>query len=295
MSKSLKATQITFYIIIASVIFLWIASELVEVSETPTPTQVQAIGLINFHVHLSRNFSVAQAADLSKTTGIKFGIVEHPGQGYKITDDRTLDQYIKMLEPYPVYKGLQPVFTNWAKDFSEKMLDKLDFVLMDAMTMPNEDGTWTRIWRPNTVVKDPQKFMERYVDFSLYIIDNEPIDIFAWPMYLPKCIENQYDYLWTDERMKKIITAAVNKNIAIEINEKAKVPSARFIKMAKSAGAKFTFGTDSRGPDSAHLDYCLKMVELCKLTDKDMFNLESMAKTRGEVTETPVRVKLKPK
>ena len=164
----------------------------------------------------------------------------------------------------------------------------------DAMTMPNEDGTWTRIWRPNTIVKDPQEFMKRYVDFSLYILNNEPIDIFAWPTYLPKCIDDQYDHLWTDDRMKKIITAAVNKNIAIEINEKAKVPSARFIKMAKSAGAKFTFGTDSRGPASAHLDYCLKMVELCKLTDEDMFKLESMAKTGVKATEAPVKVKQKP-
>jgi hypothetical protein len=48
--------------------------------------------------------------------------------------------------------------------------------------------------------------------------------------------------------------------------------------MAKSAGAKFTFGSDSSGPNAARLDYCLKMVELCRLTDKDMFKLESRAK-----------------
>ena len=90
MLKPIKAAQITFYIITASAIILWITSQLVEVSERPTPTQFQAIGLINYHVHLSSNFSVAEAANLSKTTGIKFGIVEHPGQGYKITDDRAL-------------------------------------------------------------------------------------------------------------------------------------------------------------------------------------------------------------
>jgi histidinol phosphatase-like PHP family hydrolase len=192
-----------------------------------------------------------------------------------------------MLEPYPVFKGLQPVYTNWAKDFSKEMLDKLDFVLMDAMTMPNKDGTWTRIWQPNTIVKDSQDFMKRYIDFSLYIINNELIDIFAWPTYLPKCIENQYDRLWTNDRMQKIIDAAVNKNIAIEINEKAKVPSERFIKMAKAAGVKFTFGTDSRGAEAAHLDYCLKMVKLCGLTDKDMFKLESTVKTRAKAAKTP--------
>ena len=288
MSKRMKAAPIALLMITASAIFMWdsnaIASKLAKASEKPTPTQVQVTGFINYHVHLSRSFSVAQAAKLSKASGIKFGIVEHP---YRITDDRALDQYIKMLEPYPVYKGLQPLYTNWAKDFSKEMLDKLDYVLMDAMTMPNKDGTWTRIGRPNTVVKDPQDFMKRYVDFSLYIINNEPIDIFGWPTVLPKCIADQYDQLWTNDRMQKIITAARNKKIAIEINEKAKVPSARFIKMAKSAGAKFTFGSDSSGPNSARLDYCLKMVELCRLTDKDMFRLESRAKAGAKAAETP--------
>ena len=289
MSKPFKAALTALLMITASAIFMWdsnaIASKSAQASEKPKPTQAQVTDFINYHVHLSRSFSVAQAAKLSKASGIKFGIVEHPGRGYKITDDNALEQYIKMLEPYPVYKGLQPVYTNWAGDFSKEMLGKLDFVLMDAMTMPNKDGTWTRIWRPDTVVKDPQDFMKRYVDFSLYIINNEPIDIFGWPTYLPECIADQYDQLWTNDRMQKIITAAIKKKIALEINEKAKVPSARFIKMAKSAGAKFTFGSDSRGPDSARLDYCLKMVELCKLTDKNMFKLESKARAGAKAAE----------
>ncbi len=120
MSKPLKAALIALLMITASAIFMWdsnaIASKVAQASETPTPTQVQVTGFVNYHVHLSRSFSVAQAAKLSKASGIKFGIVEHP---YRIPDDRALDQYIKMLEPYPVYKGLQPLYTKWAKDFSK--------------------------------------------------------------------------------------------------------------------------------------------------------------------------------
>jgi histidinol phosphatase-like PHP family hydrolase len=288
MSKPLKAALIGLLMITASAIFMWdsnaIASKSAQASEKPKPTQAQVTDLANYHVHLTRSFSVTQAAKLSKASGIKFGILEHP---YRIPDDRALEKYIKMLEPHPVYKGLQPLYTNWARAYSKEMLAKLDYVLMDAMTMPNKDGTWTRIGRPNIVVEDPQDFMKRYVDFSLYVINNEPIDIFGWPTVLPKCIADQYDELWTNDRMQKIITAAIKKKIAIEINEKAKVPSARFIKMAKSAGAKFTFGSDSSGPDAARLDYCLKMVELCGLTDKDMFKLESRAKAGAKAAETP--------
>src|SRR5581483_7630893 len=61
------------------------------------------------------------------------------------------------------------------------------------------------------------------------------------------------------------------KKIAIEINELAHVPDENFIKRAKQAGLKFTFGTDSRNQNAAHFHYCYQMAEKCGLTEGDMF------------------------
>jgi len=227
--------------------------------------------LVDYHVHLSRSLSIERAVELSKKRGVKFGIVEHPGPGYRIVDDAALKKYIDMLKKYPVYKGLQPVYPNWAKAFSKKLLYQLDYILMDALTLPEKDGSWLRIWRADTRVTDKQAFMERYIAFNLQILSSEPIDIFAWPTYLPACIADEYDVLWTQQQMQKIIDMSVKKDIAIEINERARVPNARFIKMAKEAGAKFTFGTDSRGESAGRLKYCLQMVKQCGLSKKDMF------------------------
>jgi len=230
--------------------------------------------IVDYHVHLAGAFNIERAVELSKKRGIKFGIVEHPGPGYKIVNDEALKKYIDMLKNYPVYKGLQPVFTNWAKAFSKELLEKLDYILMDAMTLPEKDGSWLRIWRADTKVEDKEAFMKRYFDFNLQILTSEPVDIFAWPTFLPTCIADEYDTLWTDERMKKIIDLAVKKDIAIEINEPAKVPKLKFIKMAKVAGAKFTFGTDSRGNSAGQLKYGLQMAKQAGLTKKDMFVLK---------------------
>ncbi|MHC4075332.1 MAG: hypothetical protein ACYSRZ_02820 [Planctomycetota bacterium] len=233
--------------------------------------------LVDYHVHLTRKFTIEKAVELSKKLGIKFGIVEHPGPGYRITDDKALSHYIKTLNEFPVYKGLQPVYPGWVKPFSKELLSQLDYVLMDALTWPQKDGRWFRIWRPDTKVTDKQVFMDRYVEFSLDILRNEPIDIFAWSTFLPACIADQYDVLWTRERMQKIIDAAIDRNIAIEILDAkgnfawVKVPNARFIKMAKNTGAKFSFGTDSRGESAKMLDYCIEMVKQCGLTKEDMF------------------------
>ena len=225
--------------------------------------------IVDYHVHLYGNLE--WAVELAKKRNVKFGIVEHPGPGYKIVNDAALKKYINTLKNYPVYKGLQPVYTNWAKAFSKELLYQLDYILMDALTWPEKDGSWLRIWRADTKVADKEAFMKRYVDFNLQILSSEPIDIFAWPTFLPACIADEYDALWTDERMQKIIDVAVKKDIAIELNELAKVPKIKFVKMAKKAGAKFTFGTDSRNDRAGKFEYCLQMAKQGGLTIKDMF------------------------
>jgi histidinol phosphatase-like PHP family hydrolase len=238
-------------------------------SETSSEQHKVDFPIVDYHVHLSGN--IEWAVELSKKRGVKFGIVEHPGPGYKIVNDEVLKKYIDKLKNYPVYRGLQPVYPNWAKAFSKELLYQLDYILMDALTLPEKDGSWLRIWRKDTKVADKEAFMERYIDFNLQILSSEPIDIFAWPTFLPACIAEEYDALWTGERMQKIIDVAVKKDIAIELNELAKVPKIKFVKMAKKAGAKFTFGTDSRNNSAGKFEYCLQIAKQGGLTIKDMF------------------------
>jgi len=226
--------------------------------------------VVDYHVHLSGALTIDKAVALANARRVKFGIVEHPAPDGKIADDNTLRRYLDMLKNYPVYRGMQPVYPNWAKPFSQELLSQLDYILMDALTLPETNGGWLAIWRADTVVTDKQAFMTRYFEFNLRVLE-EPIDIFAWPTYLPTCISQDYDVLWTDERMHKLVETVVKKDIAIEINEFAKVPKARFITLAKEADAKFTFGTDSRDERAGKLEYCLQMVQQCGLTEKNMF------------------------
>ena len=49
------------------------------------------------------------------------------------------------------------------------------------------------------------------------------------------------------------------------------LPSPTFIKLAKKAGARFSFGTNNADRNVGDLDYCLQMVRECELTWQDMF------------------------
>lgn len=236
------------------------------------PPAKPAFPVADYHVHLSEHLSMEQAVDLAKQRGVQIGIVEHPGPGYKLNSDADLKQYLDTLREYPVHIGLQPVYPGWSKAFSQPLLDQLDYILMDALTLPNPDGTFLAIWQIDTMVDDEQAFMSRYMQFIEQVMTTEPIDIFGWPTFLPVPIARQYADLWTNPRMQRIIDLARSKHVAIEINEVSHVPDASFITLAKRAGLKFTFGTDSRTPQgAAHLYYCYQMANKCGLTEADMF------------------------
>jgi histidinol phosphatase-like PHP family hydrolase len=225
----------------------------------------------DYHVHLSSTLSIEQALELGKERGVQIGIVEHPGPDYPIKTDADLQHYIEGLRKYPVPIGLQPVYAGWSKAFSKPLLDQLDYILMDALTLPNPDGTWLAIWQIDTHVDDEEEFMTRYMQFIEQVMTTEPIDIFAWPTFLPVPIARRYTQLWTKSRVNRIVDMAKAKKLAIEINEVAHVPDETFITRAKQAGLKFTFGTDSRNQHAAHFYYCYQMAQKCGLTEADMF------------------------
>ena len=229
--------------------------------------------LIDYHVHLTFNFTIENAVKLSNKRNVKFGIVEHPGPQYLIKNDTDLKAYIDKLKPHPVYIGLQPMRRNWTKNFSQKLLDKLDYILMDADTIPLGDNEVLSIWRHNNYIDDLDEFMEMYMEHIEYILKNEPINIFARPTYLPVNFGRYYDKVWTDERMDRIIELAKRRNIALEISTPMHVPSKKFILKAKEEGLKFTLGTNARNNDAGKFHYGIKMIKECNLTRDDFLQI----------------------
>ena len=234
----------------------------------------------DYHVHLSPTLSINEALALGKQRQVQIGILEHPGPGFPIKTDADLKRYIDGLRKYPVRIGLQPVYAGWSKSFSKGALAELDYVLMDALTLPRPEGGWVAIWQIDTMVDDEEEFMARYMRFIEQVLTTEPIDIFAWPTFLPVPIARLYKELWTPQRVQRIISLCRDRaqgprdrKIAIEINEVAHVPDESFILQAKRAGLKFTFGTDARNQNAAHFYYCYQMAQKCGLTEADMFVL----------------------
>ncbi len=167
-------------------------------------------------------------------------------------------------------RGAEPGTDGW---FSLPAVARFDYVFTDAMTIFDRAGRRMQLWIKDEVeVGDPESFMELLVDQRVGILEREPVDILVNPTYLPDVMAADYDRLWTPARMQRVIDAAVKNRVAIELNDRFRLPSAAFIRRAKQAGLKFTFGTNNAGrEDLKTLEYAVQMVKTCHLEWQDFW------------------------
>ena len=122
--------------------------------------------------------------------------MEHPAY-WALKNDADLKNYIDNLRQYPVHIGLQPFNLGWSKNYSPELLAQVDYIIRDPQRVPMGNGETLSICEFDTYVEDTEEFMKRYMDYTIEILTNEPITIFAWPLFLPVCIARDYYTLWT--------------------------------------------------------------------------------------------------
>jgi len=228
--------------------------------------------VVDYHVHLKGGLTLQQALENSRRLGINYGIAINCGLGFPVHSDDSVQQYLDTMRGQPCFIALQAEGREWMMLVSPSSIGAFDYVFTDAMTFTDDRGKRMRLWIDDEVgtIPDAQAFMDMYVDRILGVL-REPIDIYANPTFLPRQIASGYEALWTPERRRKVIAAAVANDVAIEINNRYKIPSASFIKEAKAAGAKFSFGTNNADANLGRLEYPIQMVQECGLVWQDIF------------------------
>jgi len=229
--------------------------------------------MVDYHLHAKGGLSIDDIARFAKLHAIGAGVAVNCGVGFPTVNDQALQQALDSFQGKPVYKAMQAEGREWVTMFSPEMIAKFDYVFTDSMTFTDQRGKRTRLWMPQEVeVGDKQAFMEMLVEKTVGILNKEPIDIYVNPTFLPAVIADEYDALWTDARMDRVIEAAVRNGVAIEINARYKLPSEKFLRKAKAAGAKFSFGTNNGSKDDlGDLAYSRLMAKRLGLTAADMF------------------------
>lgn len=246
---------------------------------------------IDYHVHLKGGLTIDEVVQNSQSVGINYGIAPNCGLKFPVTNDSTLFNYIDSVAESPTFKGMQAEGREWVTLFSPEAVAKFDYVFTDAMTFTDKKGRRNRIWIPEEVwVDDKQQFMDDLVAKIEAIFSQEPVDIYVNPTVLPAVLMEEYDQLWTRERMERVVKVLAENGIALEINARYKTPKAEMIKMAKEAGVKFSFGTNNTGRELGKLDYCIEMIQECGLTPNDMFEIKPDSLKPIKVKGLPAKI-----
>ncbi len=231
------------------------------------------IPVIDMHVHLRGGMTVEKAMDRQAVTGINVGVLRNLGEGWPLETDDQLRAFIDSVDDRPVFVGVQVNDRDWHKKHSPELLKRLDYVLADTMIMPmpNDNSAPVKLFQADKfTIDDPEAWMKRYVQHNLRVLA-EPATVLANPTWLPDCVADQYDALWTNARMRTIIQAAIDNNVALEINAGSGYPHERFIRMAKKMGAKFSFGSNNFDDQPHDMSRCLKALDKYGLTKADMY------------------------
>ncbi|MGP8246449.1 MAG: family 16 glycoside hydrolase [Bryobacteraceae bacterium] len=232
------------------------------------------VPMVDYHVHLKEGLTLEQALDKSRRDGIEYGIAINCGKLNPVQDDRGALEYLERMKGQPCFVAMQAEGREWVDMFSRSTVAMFDYVFTDSMTWTDNRGRRLRLWLPEELgpIPDPQEFMDTLVARAVGIFEHEPIDIYANSTYLPPVLAKDYDALWTEARIEKVVSAAAKNNVAIELNNRYKIPSATVVRMAKAAGCKFSFGSNDSSPkDLLRSEYGIRMTEECKLTWQDFF------------------------
>lgn len=228
--------------------------------------------VIDFHVHL-KGWDQNKAMAHSRKVGIFYGIAPNCGIGFPVTSDDDIFTYLDTTKNLSCFKVMQGEGREWPTTFSRNAREQFDYVFTDAMTFNDHKGRRTRLWMPNEIWIDisHERYMDIIVDRIVKVLREEPIDIYVNPTYLPDAMMPDYDKLWTDARINKVIEALVTHKIALEINARYCIPNEKIIKAAKDAGIRFAFGTNNADSNIGKLEYCVEMIDKCGITARDMY------------------------
>lgn len=230
--------------------------------------------VVDYHTHLKAGLTLDQLLARSRETGIFCGIGVNCGKSFPVKDGASARQFVDGLKGAPAFTAMQAEGREWTEMFDRETVALFDYVFTDSMTWTDDRGRRMRLWMPQEVgeIPDAQAFMDMLVNRAVGILEREPVDIYANPTFLPEAIVKEYEALWTDDRIRKVVMAAKKGGVAIELNNRYRLPGARFVKMAKAEGLKFSFGTNNTGPqDLGRCEYGLEMVKAAQLKWQDFF------------------------
>ena len=216
-------------------------------------------------LHLHSTFSdgrssVPQLVERANNIGFVFTISDHYSMDMAMRDNDALAAYLETLERYPVYRAVE-VDLGQQLPISPQNRARLDYVIGSMHNVVTEVGTRLPI-RNGEPEGGYDRYMELYIAAFRRDVLAGTVQMIGHPTFLPLIRPGRHDELWTPERRRAYIEAAVQSGVGLEISTRYNVPTPLFMREALEAGARFAVGSDSHWLDrTADITLPLRYVE----------------------------------
>jgi len=205
---------------------------------------------VDYHSHTFYTDGTGTPLTYAKVAARKnltsFAITEHIWRTSQWLDNllRDINETRKMVK-VEILSGVEAKQINiyGEIDVRDSDMKKVDLVLGSVHAYPTSEDY--KFIDPKNI--SPKEALEIETEALLALATNRYIDVIAHPYVLYKKHFNRDEI--PEEYAKKVILAAIENNVAIEVNSKYKVPNKKFLQMTLQLGGKISFGSDAHKPD----------------------------------------------
>ncbi len=204
-------------------------------------------------LHMHSTFSdgratVAQLVERAHKIGFTFAVSDHYSDGQQMNDNAKLAVYLDELEKYPVYRAVE-MDLGHQLPVSPENAARLDYRIGSMHQVVDERGARVKVSPRGEPEGGWARYMEVYLDAFCRDVRAGTVQMIGHPTFLPLIRSGMHDELWTLERRRDYIEAAVAAGVGLEISTRYSVPSPVFMREALEAGARFAVGSDSHWLD----------------------------------------------
>lgn len=219
---------------------------------TTQTEQAQQPRFLRTDLHMHSTFSdgratVPQLVERARSIGFTFTISDHYSSSQRMNDNAKLSAYLEELEKYPVYRSVE-MDLGEQLPVSDENAARLDYRIGSMHGVVDETGK-----RIPIIHGMPEGGWDRYMELYLAAFRRDvlagTVQMIGHPSFLPLIRSGMHDELWTAERRRSYIEAAVQAGVALEISTRYNVPTPVLMREALEAGARFAAGSDSHWLD----------------------------------------------
>lgn len=238
----------------------------------------------DLHVHSifsDGTMAPVEIADKARLNSFSAGLADHClFYGPKTTE--AFQKYMAAVRATDLYMGLE-VDLGRPVDLPAFIARELDYVIGSIHHLALAEGQvlfspYFKARRFGTSYEfpcelgDPRDSLNAIADLIVSRLETDPVDILGHATVLPACAVLGDEQAFSRDWSARVIRAAVENGVAIEISGLWKAPHREFLEMSLEEGATFALGSDAHDERGLFdIEYPVRMVEQLGIPEFRLF------------------------